>query len=66
MTEDKELASKAVAVRGRRRVSRRQTDGIVAELLLKAGYGLTEPVDLIEAAGVELHSVAGGQLLLVS
>ena len=40
------------------------TDGIVAELLLKAGYGLIEPVDLIEAADVELHSVAGGELLL--
>ncbi len=40
------------------------TDGIVAELLLKAGYELTEQVDVIEAAGVELHSAADGQLLI--
>ena len=40
------------------------TEGIVAELFLKAGYQLTEPVDVIEAAGVSLHSVADGQLLV--
>ncbi len=40
------------------------TDGIVAELLLKAGYQLTVPIDVIEAAGVALHSVADGQLLV--
>ena len=41
-----------------------EAGGIVAELLLKAGYGLTERVDVVEAAGVALHSVAGGQLLI--
>ena len=40
------------------------TDGIVAELLLKAGFQLIEPVDVIEVAGVALHSVAGGELLI--
>ena len=40
------------------------TDGIVAELLLKAGFQLTDPVDVIEVAGVALHSVAGGELLM--
>ena len=40
------------------------TEGIVAELLLKAGFQLIEPVDVIEAAGVALHSVADGQLLV--
>ncbi|WP_420617744.1 site-specific DNA-methyltransferase [Candidatus Poriferisocius sp.] len=38
---------------------------IVAELLLKAGYELTEQVDVVEAAGVVLHSVADGQLVIV-
>lgn len=40
------------------------TGGIVAELLLKAGFQLIEPVDVIEVAGVALHSVAGGELLI--
>ena len=40
------------------------TKGIVAELLLKAGFQLTEPVDVVEAAGVALHSVADGSLLI--
>lgn len=37
---------------------------IVAELLLKAGYELTECVDVVEIAGVALHSVADGQLMI--
>ena len=35
------------------------TEGIVAELSLKAGLELTEPVDVIDAAGAALRSVAG-------
>ena len=40
------------------------TEGIVAELSLKAGLELTERIDVIDAAGVALRSVADGQLLV--
>ncbi len=40
------------------------TEGIVTELLLKAGLQLIKSVDVIEAAGVALHSVADGELLI--
>ena len=40
------------------------TEGIVAELLLKAGYQLTEPVDVVDAASLALYSVADGSLLI--
>ena len=42
------------------------TEGIVAELLLKAGLEFTEQVDVVEAAGVALRSVAEGQLLVAA
>ena len=40
------------------------TEGIVAELALKAGLELTERVDVVDAAGVVLRSVGDGQLVV--
>ncbi len=37
---------------------------MLAELLLKAGFELTVPVDRLNVAGVPVHSVAGGELLV--
>ncbi|MXX44067.1 MAG: site-specific DNA-methyltransferase [Acidimicrobiales bacterium] len=41
-------------------------EGIVAELLLKAGFELIADVDQVDVAGVEANSVADGQLLIVA
>lgn len=41
-------------------------DGIVAELLLKAGFELTEPIAELEVGDVVAHGVAESQLLIVS
>lgn len=38
-------------------------DALLAELLLKAGYSLTEQIESQEIAGLELRSVGGGLLL---
>jgi len=42
------------------------TEGIVAELLLKAGFELTEPVSKSAVAGMPMHVVADGQLVIVA
>ncbi|MCC9205161.1 site-specific DNA-methyltransferase, partial [Arthrobacter sp. zg-Y769] len=38
-------------------------DDLLTELLLKQGYSLTEQVNPVEIAGLELRSVAGGLVL---
>ncbi|MCC3291777.1 site-specific DNA-methyltransferase [Arthrobacter sp. zg-Y1110] len=38
-------------------------DDLLTELLLKQGYSLTEEIGLVEIAGLELRSVAGGLVL---
>ena len=42
------------------------TEGIVAELLLKAGFELTEPVSQSAADGIVVHTVADGQLVVAA
>ena len=41
-----------------------ETDAIVTELLLKAGYELTTPIESLEVAGEVVHSVDDGRLLI--
>lgn len=41
-------------------------DRVIAELLLKSGFELTEPVVSLGMESVAVHSVVGGQLLIVS
>ena len=43
---------------------RRTTDDLLHEILLKDGFVLTTPVETLELAGKQVHSVAGGALLL--
>jgi adenine-specific DNA-methyltransferase len=38
----------------------RTTDDLLYELLLKSGYPLTAPVEVLQLAGKQAHSVAGG------
>ena len=42
----------------------RSPDDLLHELLLKSGFPLTTPVETLELAGKQVHSVAGGALLL--
>jgi adenine-specific DNA-methyltransferase len=42
----------------------RTTDDLLHEILLKSGFTLTTPVETIELVGKQVHSVAGGALLL--
>ena len=42
----------------------RTPDDLLHELLLKSGFPLTTPVETRELAGKQVHSVAGGALLL--
>jgi adenine-specific DNA-methyltransferase len=37
---------------------------MLVELLLKAGYPLTSPVEVLNLAGIDVHSVAEGALLI--
>jgi adenine-specific DNA-methyltransferase len=37
---------------------------MLTELLLKAGYNLTSPVEIVNLAGSEVHSVADGALFI--
>ena len=39
-------------------------DAIAAELVLKAGFELTTPIENLEIAGETVHAVEGGQLLI--
>ena len=41
-----------------------ETDAIVTELLLKAGFELTTPIESLEVAGEVVHSVDDGRLLI--
>lgn len=40
-------------------------EDVLAELILKSGYGLSSPVTAVEIKGVTTHSVADGELLIV-
>jgi adenine-specific DNA-methyltransferase len=42
----------------------RTDQDILYEILLKSGYPLTTPVEIVVLAGQTVHSVAGGQLLI--
>ena len=42
----------------------RTDQDILYEILLKSGYPLTTPVEIVVLAGKTVHSVAGGQLLI--
>jgi adenine-specific DNA-methyltransferase len=42
----------------------RTDQDILYEILLKSGYPLTTPVEIVVIAGKTVHSVAGGQLLI--
>jgi len=42
----------------------RTDNDILYEILLKSGYPLTTPVEIVALAGKTVHSVAGGQLLI--
>jgi adenine-specific DNA-methyltransferase len=42
----------------------RSNECILYEILLKSGYPLTTPIEIVEIAGKTVHSVAGGQLLI--
>jgi adenine-specific DNA-methyltransferase len=42
----------------------RTADDILYELLLKSGYPLTAPVDVLQLAGKHVHSVSGGLLFV--
>lgn len=41
------------------------TDDVLAELILKSGFGLSETVTENEIGGVKVYSVAGGELMIV-
>lgn len=41
------------------------TEDVLAELILKSGYGLSEVVTVTEVDGVKVYSVAGGELMIV-
>lgn len=45
-------------------VDGRSDEAILSELLLKAGYPLTAPRESLTLAGVEVHSISGGALLI--
>jgi adenine-specific DNA-methyltransferase len=42
----------------------RTLDDLLHEILLKSGFPLTTPVEILELAGKRVHSVAGGALFL--
>jgi len=42
----------------------RSSDDLLHEILLKSGFPLTMPVEILELAGKRVHSVAGGAMLL--
>ncbi|MHB8300451.1 MAG: site-specific DNA-methyltransferase [Dermatophilaceae bacterium] len=57
LTEQLELAVQHVREGG-------TEEAMLTELLLKAGYSLTSPVELLSLAGIGVHSVADGALLV--
>jgi adenine-specific DNA-methyltransferase len=42
----------------------RSADDILYEILLKSGFPLTTPVEVLDLAGKQVHSVDGGELLI--
>lgn len=67
--EGSELASGAAAADALRLFAENvrepgETDAIITELLLKAGFELTTPIESLEVAGEVVHSVDDGRLLI--
>ena len=64
-TTDPEQVAEQLEIAATNHVAAAATDeSLVCELLLKAGYPLTAPVERVDLAGVPAYSVSGGALLI--